>query len=69
MLHESENISYKADHVFHWASQCIEALSYIHWKGFAHGDLKTAKYDFFFICQVFQRVALLCLLLGFSPLK
>ncbi|VDK80291.1 unnamed protein product, partial [Litomosoides sigmodontis] len=42
-LHESRNISYKADHAFHWASQCIDALAYIHKKGFAHGDLKTAN--------------------------
>lgn len=52
MLHESENISYKADHAFHWASQCVDALAYIHWKGFAHGDLKTAKYDLLFVYTV-----------------
>uniref|UniRef100_A0AAF5Q501 Mitogen-activated protein kinase kinase kinase n=1 Tax=Wuchereria bancrofti TaxID=6293 RepID=A0AAF5Q501_WUCBA len=43
LLHKSENISYKADHAFDWASQCIDALTYIHRKGFAHGDLKTAN--------------------------
>ncbi|CAG9538355.1 unnamed protein product [Cercopithifilaria johnstoni] len=43
LLHESKNISYKADHAFHWALQCIDALAYIHQKGFSHGDLKTAN--------------------------
>ncbi|EFO25978.1 TKL/MLK/TAK1 protein kinase [Loa loa] len=43
LLHESKNISYKADHAFRWASQCVDALAYIHRKGFAHGDLKTAN--------------------------
>uniref|UniRef100_A0A915PVP7 Mitogen-activated protein kinase kinase kinase n=1 Tax=Setaria digitata TaxID=48799 RepID=A0A915PVP7_9BILA len=43
LLHESKNIGYKADHVFHWASQCFDGLHYIHRKGFAHADLKTAN--------------------------
>uniref|UniRef100_A0A2K6VR97 Mitogen-activated protein kinase kinase kinase n=1 Tax=Onchocerca volvulus TaxID=6282 RepID=A0A2K6VR97_ONCVO len=43
LLHESKNISYTADHAFHWASQCIDALTYIHRKGFVHADLKTAN--------------------------
>ncbi|KAM3720632.1 Mitogen-activated protein kinase kinase kinase [Dirofilaria immitis] len=43
LLHESENISYTADHAFLWASQCIDALAYIHRKGYVHADLKTAN--------------------------
>lgn len=46
VLHHSKDVSYKADHVFHWASQCADAIEYIHWKGFAHTDIKPAKYTF-----------------------
>lgn len=43
LLHHSHDISYKADHVFHWASQCASGMDYIHRRGYAHADLKPAN--------------------------
>ncbi|VDM94896.1 unnamed protein product [Thelazia callipaeda] len=43
LLHVTKNIDYKADHAFHWASQCADAMAYIHGKHCAHADLKPAN--------------------------
>lgn len=43
LLHRHLHLVYKADHVISWARQCVDAVSFIHDKGFVHRDLKPTN--------------------------
>lgn len=40
LLHAHVNLIYKTDHVFSWARQCSDAVSFMHSRQFVHRDLK-----------------------------